>query len=600
MSEENQNGKFAFFPGAPQKRDVKCEGETAGLDELRESLARDIDLYSVLFEQAAVGIAVASGEGRWIRLNKKLCDIFGYTESELYGRYFHEIRHSEDSEKNIDTIHQFLAGEKENIWLEMRFANRYNIDGWINLNATMIRNEAGKPPCILFLIDDITVRKEIESHLRKRNADLLDLNRALESARKSLEMKTGELERASRYKSEFLANMSHELRSPLNSLLILARYLAENREENLNDEQVKSAGIIYKSGNDLLMLINDILDLSRIEAGRMTVYVSTVNLASAMKSLESSFRHLIENKGLEFRITIEEGLPESIRTDQQKLEQILRNFISNSVKFTARGRVSLEIARPDAGVDLSLAGLTHDKCMAFSVTDTGIGIPPEKQEEIFEAFRQADGSTTRRYGGTGLGLSISKELAKLLGGEIQVKSSMGRGSIFTLFIPESLGTSESVKRDRRSARRIRKEIKDVAVVKDDLFKGKKIIIADNDMRNLYALGRILHDRGAVVYKAPDGRKTLDILKKEPDMDIVLIEPAIPDMDGYELIRKIRGHREYNDIPVFAVSSRAMKEDRQKCMEAGASEFIAKPLDIERLFSLLEERLIGAAPDNPAL
>jgi len=260
-------------------------------------------------------------------------------------------------------------------------------------------------------------------------------NRELEAVGLDLERKARELEITSRYKSEFLANMSHELRTPLNSLLLLAQDLAANKNGNLQDVQMQSAEIIYRSGQDLLNLINEILDLSKIEAGRMELHRETFSLAGIAEELAAEFKPQAEAKGLALTARCNADVPEKIESDRQRLEQILRNLISNAVKFTQEGSVTLEIHRPQQGVLLSRSGLDPLHAVAISVIDTGIGIPEDKQLLIFEAFHQADGSTSRRYGGTGLGLSISRELAKLLGGEITVESKEGEGSRFTLYLP---------------------------------------------------------------------------------------------------------------------------------------------------------------------
>ncbi|MCU0821592.1 MAG: ATP-binding protein [Spirochaetes bacterium] len=586
MNNNSSDNGFTYPPGFQEPHEKNNDKVISGLKKYRDSIVSDINLYQALFEQVAVGIAIASPDGRWLRINNKICDIFGYTEDELFGRSFLDIRHPDDISKNIDIIYKFLAGGIDNIWLDIRYLNRYNIDGWINLNATVIRNAGGEPGYILFIIDDITIRKEIEENLKKRHSEMVDLNRELEFAHQGLEKKTAELQKASSYKSEFLANMSHELRSPLNSMLVLAQYLAENRGGNLSEDQIKSADIIYKAGNDLLMLINDILDLSRIEAGKMTIYVSESEIKNIAVSIESSFRHLVEKKGLEFGIFISRDLPEKIKIDQQKLEQIIRNFISNSLKFTSQGSVTINISRPDGRVDLSRSGLRHESAIAFSVSDTGIGIPRSKQEEIFEAFQQVDGSISRHYGGTGLGLSISRELAKLLCGEIQLESTEGEGSTFTLYVPREMKISETVYDDRRSERRAKKVITTGAEIKDTLLYGKKILITDNDMRNLFALSKLLQDRGASVLKASNGKAAIEILEKESGIDLVLMEVMMPVMDGYEAMRNIRADVKFRDLPLFAVTSKAMKEDREKCIAAGANEYISKPVDVERLIKLI--------------
>ncbi|HZN64415.1 MAG TPA: response regulator, partial [Tepidisphaeraceae bacterium] len=272
--------------------------------------------------------------------------------------------------------------------------------------------------------------------LAEQNAEVARKNNEIELARQELEEKAEQLALTSKYKSEFLANMSHELRTPLNSLLILSRLLSQNPEGNLTEQQVNYAATIHSAGSDLLALINEILDLAKIESGTMEVDVRNVSFDSLREYVERNFRPLAEQKGLDFVIEGADDLPEWVATDPQRLQQVLRNLLSNAMKFTDSGFVRLEMGLAERGWSPEQHALNSaDGVVAFSVTDTGIGIPPEKHRVIFEAFQQADGSTARKYGGTGLGLSISREIAALLGGEIRVDSAPGKGSTFTLYLP---------------------------------------------------------------------------------------------------------------------------------------------------------------------
>ncbi|RYG08122.1 MAG: two-component system sensor histidine kinase/response regulator, partial [Burkholderiales bacterium] len=289
------------------------------------------------------------------------------------------------------------------------------------------------------------VLKESQTNLENQQAELEQTNEqlgeqalaldqknaALQHAQGQLEQRADELTRASRYKSEFLANMSHELRTPLNSSLILAKLLSDNQKGNLNEEQVKFANSIYSAGNDLLNLINDILDISKVEAGKLELSPEDVAVGRLVESLKSTFEPLAGQKKLSFEVHVEPGTPATVFTDRQRVEQILKNLLSNAVKFTELGRVSVQVA-PRAG-----------GYIAFAVQDSGIGIREEQQQIIFEAFRQADGTTSRRYGGTGLGLSISRDLTTLLGGSITVESTEGKGSTFMLVLPTNWSKPEA-------------------------------------------------------------------------------------------------------------------------------------------------------------
>jgi len=272
--------------------------------------------------------------------------------------------------------------------------------------------------------------EERTGDLERQKEAILEKNIALEKSQQAIETKAKELELASQYKSEFLANMSHELRTPLNSLLILAQLLKDNTEGNLTDKQVEYARTIYTAGTDLLTLINDILDLSKVEAGKMEIHVEDMPLAVLVEAVEQKFRPVAQEKGLDFDITVADDLPPVLPTDAQRLQQIINNLLSNAFKFTDKGEIKLDI-----NSNSPQPAFAKGRFLAFSVADTGIGIPLEKQRVIFKAFQQADGSTSRRYGGTGLGLSISRQLAQLLGGELQLESEAGKGSIFTLYLP---------------------------------------------------------------------------------------------------------------------------------------------------------------------
>ncbi|TGM98957.1 response regulator [Leptospira dzoumogneensis] len=714
------------------------------------------------------------------------------------------------------------------------------------------------------LEEQTQVLKQQQEELRITNEELEEQtqtlevkNREVEAARSDIEQKSKQLEVSSKYKSEFLANMSHELRTPLNSLLILSKDLSENSKKNLNSDQVESANIIYKSGQDLLVLINEVLDLSKIESGKMQINIEKVSIRELMDSLLRDFKHQADKKQLSLVSVISSDSPEYIFTDPLRLNQILKNLLSNSLKFTEKGKISLEV-RPEG----------YQKIL-ISVSDTGIGIPEEKQMSIFEAFQQADGSTSRKYGGTGLGLSISRELAKILGGYINLESKINQGSTFSLFIPLdikkenvtsasylekvspvleekspsalrenrfidspnaeddrntisendkvvlvieddlkfasvlikqahdkdfkclSASTGEdglvlaekylpsavildlnlpginghTVLNELKSNPKVRhipvhvisgneysiepikegaveylvkpvnkkeleeafnrienfinRKMKNLLIIEDDdssriamrkligngdvkcfeasngrdaikayqenyfdcivldiglpdmsgfeliyelekikgqtmppiiiytgkeltreenaelqkyaesiiikgvkseerlldetalflhrtisklpegkqkiinnlydkeaIFQKKKVLVVDDDMRNVFALSKILKDRGMEVFKADNGKTALTSLDSRQDMDIVLMDIMMPEMDGYETMKRIRSDKKYDKLPIIALTAKAMKDDRQKCIDAGANDYISKPVDVERLLSLM--------------
>jgi CheY-like chemotaxis protein/CHASE3 domain sensor protein len=703
--------------------------------------------------------------------------------------------------------------------------------------------------------------KQQQEELQMTNEELEEQTQALEMKNKEveatkyeIEQKSKQLELSSKYKSEFLANMSHELRTPLNSLLILSKDLAENKRKNLDADQVESAEVIYKSGNDLLHLINEVLDLSKIEAGKMHLSIENVNLRNFINDILKSFKYQAEQKGIALSLSIADNVVEFIKTDVQRLSQILKNLLSNAIKFTEKGSVSVNIKA------------TENNKISIAVADTGIGIAEEKQAAVFEAFQQADGGTSRKYGGTGLGLSISKELAKLLNAEIILESKLHKGSVFVLIIPVEINDSETkeyreqslktnlhtntitqqnnyknypvIEDDRNSINKtdkllliieddlkfasilkkqankkgfkciaastgedglilatkymphaiildmdlpgingrqvlnelkskpalrhipvhiisvnersinlakegaieyltkpinkndlerafgrienfINRKMKNLLIVEDDeisrkaikkligngdvkcieaatgkdalaeysnthidcivldlmlpdisgfeliqefrkckqenippiivytgkdltkeenyelqkyaetiiikgvkseerlldetalflhrtisnlpeskqsiihnlydkeaIFNNKKILLVDDDMRNIFSLSKILRERGMEIIKADNGKTAIEMLTINPDIDLVLMDIMMPEMDGYEAMKKIRMQAKYKNLPIIALTAKAMKDDKQKCIDAGANDYIAKPIEIERLLSLM--------------
>jgi len=562
-------------------------------------------------------------------------------------------------------------------------------------------------------------------------------NIEIEMARRAVEEKAEQLALTSKYKSEFLANMSHELRTPLNSLLILSKLLSDNTQGNLNDKQVEFARTINSAGSDLLNLINDILDLSKIESGTVSIEVGEMPMEHLKQHMERTFRQLASDKGLEFNVKFDSKLPQTIRTDEKRLQQIVLNLLSNAFKFTSKGDVTLAVTCADRGWSPTHPVLSGaERAVEISVTDTGIGIPEEKQKLIFEAFQQADGTTSRKFGGTGLGLSISREIARLLGGELQVHSKPGEGSTFTLYIPlaaeETSGTGMvgaparydnsgslvpnalpsnfEVNDDRDDLGKdpfvliveddatfaailldaaheaglkgvvstagagtlnMARKLQPTAITLDlglsdidgfvllDLLKhdpdtrhvpihvisgvdrsqsvigmgafgitekpaeredlvrvfgelrehaqsqkprrkkaqatgprpipelaGAKVLIVDDDIRNIFSLTSVLESHDVEVLHAERGKDGILILEQTPDVDVALIDIMMPEMDGYETMQQIRKQDALADLPLIAVTAKAMKGDRQKCLDAGASDYIAKPVDIELLLALL--------------
>ncbi|MEU6367968.1 HAMP domain-containing protein [Streptomyces sp. NPDC046931] len=605
--------------------------------------------------------------------------------------------------------------------------------------------------------------EEKASLLASQNRDIEAKNLQIEQARQELETRAQELALASKYKSEFLANMSHELRTPLNSLLILAQLLAQNPSRNLTPKQVEYAGIIHSAGSDLLQLINDILDLSKVEAGKMDVSPERVSLRQLLEYVEATFRPMTTQKSLEFTVTTAPGAPADLLTDDSRLRQILRNLLSNAVKFTEQGSVELRI-EPAADQEVPGGVLRGGTIVAFRVKDTGIGIPQQQLETIFGAFQQADGTTSRKYGGTGLGLSITREIAHLLGGAVTVDSTPGQGSTFTLYLPVARPDFEelmdgSARPPELSARTVPSEVvpaprpdssaapavpgqrrRRLLVVEerprglltlvaesavadiahdhdtgdargaidiitaigaqeaasalaaepchcvvlelgmpdeeashfldamqgdsalasvpvlvhsghrvdlaqeqalrsrsggrqldflssldelrehitlhlsaeepgdvlslvrteepqhtatqpvDGAFLGRTVLVVDDDARNLFALSGILELHGFHVLHAENGRKGIETLLSHPDVAVVLMDVMMPEMDGYAATAEIRTMPQYADLPIIAVTAKAMPGDQEKSLASGANDYVTKPVDTGDLIACVRRWL----------
>jgi len=455
--------------------------------------------------------------------------------------------------------------------------------------------------------------------LVKQKEEVENKNKEVEEARRSLEEKAEQLQITSKYKSEFLANMSHELRTPLNSLLILAQQLYENSDGNLSEKQVSYAKTIHSCGDDLIQLINDILDLSKIESGYISTDFINLRFQEVTAFVQTTFRHISENKNLRFSIDVDEKLPESLETDAQRLNQILKNLLSNSFKFTEKGEVKLRIYEATHNWKQGNPSLdTARRVVAFEIKDTGIGIPRDKQNIIFEAFQQAEGSTSRKYGGTGLGLSISRGLADLLGGSIELSSEVGAGSIFTLFLPIEYDPSiTTTRREKQSSRKVSEYMlaessgsrDDVALqsvptikVGDDLDVLNEIINDVGDDRNNILstdkvvlvveddinFGKIMlekaHEMDLKAVIATNFSEVFDLTNKYNPIAITL-DVKLPDASGWRILDLFKNDINFRHIPVHLISG---EENYLLAMQRGARSFHLKPLSTEALSTLFTD------------
>jgi HAMP domain-containing protein/CheY-like chemotaxis protein/signal transduction histidine kinase len=446
--------------------------------------------------------------------------------------------------------------------------------------------------------------EERSQQLEEQNRRIEIKNEEIEEARRALEEKAEQLALSSRYKSEFLANMSHELRTPLNSLLILAKLLSDNTDANLTDKQIEFATTIHNAGSELLGLINDILDLSKVEAGKMDVHVGEVSVADELAGLERAFAHIAEEKGLEFELDFAENALPTIVTDRQRLQQVLKNLLSNAFKFTESGGVVLRVAQAENRQFAAESLARAERVIGFSVADTGVGIASEKLRLIFEAFQQADGTTSRRYGGTGLGLSISREIARLLGGEIHVESTPGEGSTFTLFLPERYveharaATGAELLRDVTAgltpataalsvltnggdpefdpALLLVSEVEDD---RDSIEDGDRVVLIVEDdadfARTELEVARERGFKGLVALRGDTGLA----LAREFKPDAIVLDMSLPALDGWTVLDRLKRHPSTRHIPVHIVSG---VDEAQPALLAGAAAFVQKPASAEAL------------------
>ncbi|HYW22387.1 MAG TPA: response regulator [Nodularia sp. (in: cyanobacteria)] len=442
------------------------------------------------------------------------------------------------------------------------------------------------------------LNEEIEEKaelLEVQNREVARKNQEVEGARKSLQEKAEQLALSSKYKSEFLANMSHELRTPLNSLLILARLLANNTEGHLSDKQVEYSQTIYSAGTDLLELINDILDLAKIESGNLSVEIDQISFIDLQTSLNRSFSQFAQEKGISFAVELADQLPNVISNDPKRLQQILKNLLANAFKFTETGGIKLQI-----GVAHDL-GKSDSSMISFAVTDTGIGIPVEKQKIIFEAFQQADGTTSRKYGGTGLGLSISRELAQILGGRIELESQLGEGSTFTLYLPQIYSgsgetvisepnTTEAVSSLSRlvtnpSAKVLTTETHKILDDRDNIQPGDHVLlIIEDDDKFARIFLEIARQHNFKVIVSLQSRAGL-ALAQQFKPDAITLDIHMPDIDGWTILDRLKHDLEIRHIPVHIIS---VDERKQRGLQLGAISYLQKPISPEDLNHALTE------------
>ncbi len=538
----------------------------SGKDVLVQAVIIDIsarkaaeERFRLVVEASPNAIVLVDSHGVIIMVNRQTEKMFGYPRDQVLGQPVEMLLPDALRHAHVGLRQGFQrAPEPRQMGGSRELFGQHCEGRLIPLEVGLSPLRSGDDVLVQAVIIDISARKEAEQRLREQ-AEQLAL--------------------ANRYKSEFLANMSHELRTPLNSILILSDQLKQNALGNLSAKQVKHADIVHKAGSDLLQLINDVLDLAKVEAGRVQLKLEPLNVREMLQELDASMRPQAEQKGLRLLNLVADDVPQYILSDRVRLHQILRNLLSNSLKFTDQGQVELQVSIQPGVTD---SGLT---VLCLRVCDSGIGIAADQHERIFQAFQQLDGSTSRRYGGTGLGLAITRQLLEALGGDIQLQSQPGQGSQFSVRLPVEVLSEQQV---RALQGRVEPLLALPAERRSAPLKGQHVLLVDDDVRNIYALMALLDELGLRVTPAADGVEALACYGRER-FDLILMDMAMPNMDGYTATHLLK-HQHGCNIPIIAITAHAMKGDREKCLDAGADDYLAKPVARQELLDLLRRWL----------
>ena len=506
---------------------------------------------TVTFNQAAVGMAQVSTQGKWLKINRKLCEDFGYSEDELMKLTFQDITHPEDRKLGADLMAKMLNRELSHFTFEKRYIKKDGSTLWANLTTTLVWKPNGEADYFISILVDITARKIAE---KERNESEIREKAALE---------------ASRLKSEFLANMSHEIRTPINGVVGMTGLLLDTP---LTTEQKGYAETVRRSADALLTLINDILDFSKVEADKIEMENVDFDLHHLIHDTYQTVLFTAQKKNLNFSVTGSSKWKNTFKGDPGRLRQVLNNLLNNSIKFTSEGNIILNISQ-----DVDTASYTK---FLFEVTDTGIGLSEDSLSLMFKPFSQADSTISRRYGGTGLGLSICKRLIELMGGEIGVKSQLGKGSTFWFTLQLNKGSEISELTDSKTLE-LGKKVRE---------NGLRILVAEDNIVNQVVTLKQLQKLGYRCEAVANGKEAIEALNRIP-YDLVMMDCHMPEVDGYEATRTIRQNQSsYKKIPIIALTANAINGDREKCLEAGMNDYLTKPVRIEDLELLLTKWL----------
>lgn len=543
--------------------------------KLADKMTGDLRISEERYALAMAG----SNDGLWdwnilddiLYLSPRFKKLLGYKNDDFENsrKNLEKHIHPDDFEKSASAISQHISKHIP-LDIECRLRLKNNEYNWFRIKGQAIWDEHNTALRMAGSLSDINDRKLAAIYLQNQKQ---------------------ELEVANKYKSEFLANMSHELRTPLNSIMVLSSLLSDDREKTMNQKQREQAGIIYRSGAELLDLISEILDLSKIEAGKMEINLEKLSIEDFSQELRMIFEPVSADRGQTFEVVIDKNVPEKIVTDHKRIYQVVKNLASNAIKFTQKGGTTVRFFIPGkiSGINDFLD--PHDT-LAISVEDTGIGIPKDKFSLIFEAFKQVDGTTSRKHGGTGLGLTISREILSLLKGGITVESKEGKGSKFTVYIPMNSNVEEAMLNMpmQRSMNQGIVEPQEENFEHDFEPLNARILLVDDDVRNIYALTALLERYNCTVMTAENGEEAMKILASEHAFDLIIMDMMMPVMDGYEATRRIKEDPLLQNIPVIALTAKAMPEDREKCMNAGADSYISKPVKCDDLAHAIKKHI----------